>query len=363
MRINHNIPALNSYKKYSSKSNSVAKSLEKLSSGLSINRASDNAAGLAISEKMRGQIRGLDQASSNATDTISLIQTAEGALNETHSALQRIRELTIQAANDTNTTSDRMQIQKEVDQLITSIDDNANNTEFNTKKLLDGSLSFQPAIPEVPSTSSFDFQGGTTGITLADDWVSWVTTWGAEGAKIKLNSGEDVTPPSGLSDMRIALNISFDNGLPTGFELTNGANSIVALYDQTGSSKILSYSCYGVTIDVSQAAYPGFSGYAYQGYVLLYKGHNGSPGTPAIDNSLYTQIGANTGQTIKIDINDMSANSLGIDPLDITTQSNANTAISAVDSAISLVSSERGKLGAVQNRLDHAIANNSNFAH
>ena len=194
MRINHNIPALNSYEKYSSKINSVTKSLEKLSSGSAINRASDNAAGLAISEKMRGQIRGLDQASSNATDTISLIQTAEGALNETHSALQRIRELSVQAANDTNTASDRMQIQKEVDQLISSIDDTANNTEFNTKKLLNGSLSFQPGIPEIPSTSSFDIQGFVTGHTMTDGWFTY-----PGGARIKLNINEDLAYPSGIN--------------------------------------------------------------------------------------------------------------------------------------------------------------------
>ncbi|MGE5380684.1 MAG: flagellin [Methylocystaceae bacterium] len=141
MRINQNIPALNTYRNLSGNQNMVAKSLEKLSSGLRINKAADDAAGLAISEKMRAQIRGLDQASRNAQDGISLIQTAEGALNETHSILQRMRELANQAANDTNTANDRQEIQKEIDQLITEIDRIGNTTEFNTKKLLDGSTS------------------------------------------------------------------------------------------------------------------------------------------------------------------------------------------------------------------------------
>ena len=112
--------------------------MEKLSSGLRINRAGDDAAGLAISEKMRGQIRGLDQAAKNAQDGISLIQTAEGALNETHDILQRMRELAVQAANDTNTGDDRKEIQKEINQLTSEIDRIGNTTEFNTKKLLDG---------------------------------------------------------------------------------------------------------------------------------------------------------------------------------------------------------------------------------
>jgi flagellin len=128
--------------------NTVAsgKGMEKLSSGLRINRAGDDAAGLAISEKMRGQIRGLDQASRNSQDGISLIQTAEGALNETHAILQRMRELAVQASNDTNNGADRGQIGKEIDQLQKEIDRIADNTEFNTKKLLDGTattLSFQ----------------------------------------------------------------------------------------------------------------------------------------------------------------------------------------------------------------------------
>ena len=114
-------------------------SMEKLSSGLRINSAGDDAAGLAISEKMRGQIRGLDIASKNAQDAISLIQTAEGALNETHDILQRMRELAVQSSNDTNTDADRAEIQDEVEQLTTEIDRIGNTTEFNTKKLLDGS--------------------------------------------------------------------------------------------------------------------------------------------------------------------------------------------------------------------------------
>lgn len=141
MIINHNIPALNTYNKLVLNNQGMSKALEKLSSGLRINRAADDAAGLAISEKMRSQIRGLDQASRNAQDGISFIQTAEGALNETHAILQRMRELAVQAANGTYTSQDRSQIQKEIDQLTSEIDRIAGTTQFNTKNLLDGTSS------------------------------------------------------------------------------------------------------------------------------------------------------------------------------------------------------------------------------
>lgn len=139
MVVQHNMSAMNANRMLGITTNSLSKSTEKLSSGYRINRAVDDAAGLAISEKMRGQIRGLNKASSNAQDGISMIQTAEGALTETHSILQRMRELAVQASNDTATDDDRTQIQNEIDQLTQEVDRIANTTEFNTKKLLDGS--------------------------------------------------------------------------------------------------------------------------------------------------------------------------------------------------------------------------------
>src|SRR5699024_8761979 len=140
MIINHNIMAMNAYRNMAINYNMMNRSLERLSSGLRINRAADDAAGLAISEKMRAQIRGLEMAEKNAQDAISLLQTAEGALMETHALLQRIRELSIQAANDTTTLEDRRAIQEEVNALIDELDAIADRTEFNTQKLLDGSF-------------------------------------------------------------------------------------------------------------------------------------------------------------------------------------------------------------------------------
>lgn len=138
MIINHNLNAMNAHRQMSANNVNSGKSMEKLSSGLRINRAGDDAAGLAISEKMRGQIRGLDQASRNSQDGISMLQTAEGGLNETHAILQRMRELATQSANDTNVSIDRKAIQGELNQLTSEITRIGNTTEFNTQKLLNG---------------------------------------------------------------------------------------------------------------------------------------------------------------------------------------------------------------------------------
>ncbi|WP_226643242.1 flagellin [Mesobacillus subterraneus] len=152
MRINHNIAALNTHRQLNNASNGQAKSMEKLSSGLRINRAGDDAAGLAISEKMRGQIRGLEQGSRNAQDGISMLQTAEGALNETHDILQRMRELAVQSSNDTNVTADRSAIDKEFQALATEVTRISDDTEFNKQKLWNG------------TTTGVDFQvGANTG--------------------------------------------------------------------------------------------------------------------------------------------------------------------------------------------------------
>lgn len=140
MVVQHNLSAMNTNRELSTVTSSLSKSTEKLSSGYRINRAADDAAGLSISEKLRSQIRGLDKAASNSQDGISLIQVAEGALNETHSILQRMNELAIQAANDTNVSADRTAIQAEMDQLTSEIDRIQSTTQFNTQNLLDGSF-------------------------------------------------------------------------------------------------------------------------------------------------------------------------------------------------------------------------------
>jgi flagellin len=177
MRINHNMSALNAWRNETLTQGALGKTLERLSSGLRINRAADDAAGLAISEKMRGQIHGLDMASKNAQDGISLIQTAEGALNETHSILQRMRELSVQASSDTNTADDRSQIQKEIDQLVSEIDRISTTTEFNTKKVLTGRLSFNnstsnPSVINQTSINAGSAEDGKFGIQFSNPFAN-----------------------------------------------------------------------------------------------------------------------------------------------------------------------------------------------
>ena len=221
MRINTNVAALNSYNQLNQTNQNMEKSLERLSSGSRINRAADDAAGLAISEKMTSQVKGLAQAQRNAQDGISMIQTAEGALKETHSILQRMRELSVQASNDSNTNEDRNEIQSEMDQLHSEITRIADTTEFNTKELLNGDLA--------------------------------------------------------------------------------------------GSA-----------------------------------------------NALTFHIGANSGQSTTLEIRNMQASGSNLSlsgAVSVTSQANADAAISTIDSAIGEVSSERSKLGAMQNRLEHTINN------
>ncbi len=204
MRINHNLIAINTHRQMGISENSGAKSMEKLSSGYRINRAGDDAAGLAISEKMRGQVRGLGMASRNSQDTISLIQTAEGALAETHEILQRMRELAVQSANDTNTDADRSELQAEVTQLRYEIDRIANTTEFNTKKLLEGSA--KGVAEEVQGTSRMNNNSritiDSTKMNAMMSSVSNDKSWAFDGAYmlIKTNqsfdSGEPIYNPN-----------------------------------------------------------------------------------------------------------------------------------------------------------------------
>ncbi|MEK3935487.1 flagellin [Sporosarcina sp. FSL W7-1349] len=189
MRINHNIAALNTHRQLGANNTQASKNLEKLSSGLKINRAGDDAAGLAISEKMRGQIRGLDMAAKNAQDGISLIQTAEGALNETHAILQRMRELAVQAANDTNVTADRTSIQDELTALTSEINRIAANTEFNTQNLLGGTFSDKTFHIGANSGQAITLTIATmTAAALSIDSISVSNTSGASAAITSINN-------------------------------------------------------------------------------------------------------------------------------------------------------------------------------
>ncbi|TFZ41850.1 flagellin [Soehngenia longivitae] len=191
MRINQNISAMNTYSRLTAANNAKSSSLGKLSSGLRINKAGDDAAGLTISEKMRGQIGGLNQAVRNAQDGISLIQTAEGALNETHSILNRMRDLAVQAANDTNTNDDRTAIQGEIDQLLEEVDRIASNTEFNTQKLFGY---YRASGGSLVSGGKFSgkFQIGANKDQNIEIKISDMTTKGLELRDFKVSGGKVV---------------------------------------------------------------------------------------------------------------------------------------------------------------------------
>ncbi|MEK3992163.1 flagellin N-terminal helical domain-containing protein [Robertmurraya sp. FSL R5-0851] len=370
MRINHNIAALNTYNKLNSASGAQSKSMEKLSSGLRINRAGDDAAGLAISEKMRGQIRGLDQASKNSQDAISMIQTAEGALNETHDILQRMRELATQAANDTNVGDDRSEIQKEINQLTSEVNRIGNTTEFNTRKLLDGNASGATVNGTAGKHTVTFSQNIAAGTTVKVDGVEFTAkASGADITKNEFNIGANV------DEMTRSLADAIQNtSLKDKYSATTTTGGIMTLTQKEGQ---YSATAPTVTEDDTTAT------------VAVAQVTAGAAGK---DGKLTMQIGANGGQTFKIEMLDMRADAQangmklsgsgtvatdsgktavfinnavtnGTDDnaiygaLDVSTAANASAAIDAIDDSIKAVSGERSKLGAYQNRLEHTINN------
>lgn len=212
MIINHNMGAINAQRNMGINSGAASKSMEKLSSGLRINRAGDDAAGLSISEKMRAQIRGLDQASTNAEDGISMIQTAEGALNETHSILQRMRELSVQAGNDTNADTDRSAIQEEINQLTSEINRIGNTTEFNTQKLLNGDKSATGIKTITAGSKEVTAVGASTtigGLTISDDGTNGSILNGIE-IKYVVDSGAAADAAASWSGTELTITVKSD---------------------------------------------------------------------------------------------------------------------------------------------------------
>ncbi|CUH94429.1 hypothetical protein P22_0495 [Propionispora sp. 2/2-37] len=343
MIINHNMSAINTYNRLSANNSAASKSLEKLSSGLRINRAGDDAAGLAISEKMRGQIRGLDQATRNSQDSISLIQTAEGALNETHSILQRMRELSVQAANDTNSVSDRQALQDEMNQLTSEIDRIAGTTEFNTKKLLNGDLK--------GSTDMIKGSGATES-TFANGSVNLLTS----NAKLSTNGKTDVIHVNIVSSSKISSGISAAVISKTSV-LGNVSASKIIISSGKIVLSVQTVTAGGLTLtyNISNATK------LKAGDTITISIQSGALATNG-NNAVTAQIGANAGQVLKIGINAMDSTALGVrdskgNALDITDQKNADGAIYLVNNALEKVSTERSKLGAYQNRLEHTINN------
>ena len=494
MIINHNLNSMNAHRNMSFNTTNTGKAMEKLSSGLRINRAGDDAAGLAISEKMRGQIRGLDQASRNAQDGISLIQTAEGALNETHSILQRMRELSVQSSNGTATDSDRTALQDELNQLTSEINRVGNTTEFNTQKVLNGGMASGDSSKLTEATSAkvelgaitagtiaasttikvdgktFDLGGiVTTGNDAATaEALGNVTSGGvklselvdikngttgleftakSEGSTSKIEFSQVADAALGLAATQAATvgepatverhGLDFATDLTTAdvtiaadstFKVTVGSDSAVDVTLKGGKT----YDTNNTDANVAKAAMQdlikdlnaglqeagldskvSFSLSADNKVQLISEtgkdisvtdgslnltttfGANTlgnveqvvGAGTQGSGFNTKFQIGANTGQSISLNVSDMRASALGITgnagqagftatnsitngtndvkseaALNISTKENASKAIEVIDKAISSVSSERAKLGSVQNRLEHTINNLSTSA-
>lgn len=502
--------AVNSYNSLNKVDNTINKSLEKLSTGLRINRAGDDAAGLAISEKMRGQVNGLNMATRNSQDGISMIQTAEGALNETHSILQRMRELAVQSSNGTNTAEDREALQSEISELKSEIDRIGNTTEFNTQKLLDGTqagvngaegtegisganvfkatkgkLVGVASATDLTATGAFDYtktdalliEGKKVDIQwskyltdddkakLEKDWSGAVTqamgddvaavfekainaaiadsgtgvanvqvtssataqltiesTRKGSESRVELYVGDGATLTAKLSDGvtdAVGSTSVLDNLFGNAAEMAVNAVATSGEYQLTedfnagedyrvvinGHAMQVTNQANGATgdsitdvasnmqVDINSviADYNTSAGYTSDedkikdvevkattdgrivitspsGAVSLEELTKGSTSLEAIGmddasreggatGSMTFQIGANKGQTMSFSIKDMRSSALGIGGIDVSTSTGAQNAITALDKAISTVSSQRAKLGAVQNRLEHTINN------
>lgn len=444
MRINHNISALNAYRQLATNQALGNKSLEKLSSGLRINRAGDDAAGLAISEKMRGQIRGLEMASKNAQDAISLIQTAEGALNETHSILQRMRELAVQSASDTNTEADRAEIQKEIDQLAKELSRISNNTEFNTKNLLGGaftgvfhiganenqnlSLSINAMdaytlglTEDVASVSAKVVSNGATNTAKligADIEGTQYLTEGTYTVEVAANatSGVDITLKDAEGNV-IASKTGYTAAAdPVTLQNSDGTDVITLVYDQamsagdtstiyigasgadlTSGTSIaavevsdkdaladgtytLTIKSDGMNVDIAEitdsdgkvvatydngdtafAANTAYTVTLSDGKTLTFTTGATAPtagetATFTVTNTDYT-AGRSSAAVDSDGDGVLDKEAVAVKGIDVRTQTSANAAITKIENAIEVVSAERSKLGAVQNRLEHTINN------
>jgi flagellin len=339
MRINNNLMAMNTHRQMGVTQNSQSKSMEKLSSGYRINRAGDDAAGLAISEKMRGQIRGLNQASRNAQDGISMIQTAEGALTETHDIVQRMRELAVQATNDTMSTEDRNAIGAELKELTDEIDRIATTTKFNSKSLLNGSL-----------VGSFD--GANSDATMD------------VGAAIATNAVVTAVDVSGASTGAYTFSAAANSTTLTLTDANGIAQNITVGAASAGSQTTLDFSQHGISIDLT--------GIGAATATAIATALNADVITVTGSGSATFGIGANAGETVNVSFGDMRASALGSGGGDdisdritgstaanayVDSSVNAQALITILDDALVDVSTQRATLGANQNRLEHTIKN------
>lgn len=416
LRINHNIPALRALHQLGRTNGVMDKTMERLSTGLRINRAADDAAGLAISQKMDTQVRGLKQANRNAMDGISLIQTAEGALNEVHAMLQRIRELAVQISNGTYDSQDRRAVQDEVKQLQDEIQRISDHIEFNERKLLNGEID-RRAFPNDETVANIislsdTVEPGNYSLVITDVATkALATNTGAvnlgsfpitdahagtiniNGEEVKIEVGD--TADEVFNKLRnlcetVGVNITahtgstagavtkFDNGTylkleakEYGSEYSITINSTnKTLLDHLGlQSEKVSGEDAKATISSAEDGFSSTATVSTRGQVITVTDIDGfemkfeakKAGNVAFNvldaGPLDLQIGANEGQFMEIRIQNLSPQALGIDKINLSTADGAQKAITVVDEAINMISSVRSKLGAYQNRLEHTVAN------
>ena len=407
MVVQHNMQAANANRMLGITSGAQAKSTEKLSSGYKINRAADDAAGLTISEKMRKQIRGLDKASSNAQDGVSSVQTAEGALTEVHSMLQRMNELAVQSSNGTNSSDDRQAIQDEVDQLTTEIDRVAETTKFNEIYLLKGDNSntknvymkghdagLKGSLTDGAKSATFTMDALKTGdkVTIAGKEYSIGSTVAdakktyaaaADGEKVTIDGteytvvGATGTEDAGANKLKVA---SLDAKVKDGSTVSYKTTTVKAMTDADNNgiddddSSIISKDVAESKIKaelltannigtVNQAATVEDANTANgKTSYTIHKGY----ATVADTLSFNLHVGADADMTNKItvDIDTMNSANLGIKGINVKDASGteATYAIDAIADAVAKVSSQRSALGAVQNRLEHTIDNLDNIS-
>jgi len=400
MKINTNMSAIISNKELSKSQDRLSLSLERLSSGLKLNHSKDDAAGMAISQKMKSQLRGLDRAGNNAQDGISVIETTEGALTEITEIVARMRELAVQAASDTNTGSDRDAIQQEMNSLNKEIDRISKDTEFNMQSLLDGNLA-RRAYTDVDGTEvtymSKDIQAGIYTVDILQDPSKANVTGGAvtlttvteemagalkiNGYDIMVNEGDDVqTVMNEIQNACNKTNSTLDT--TAGISITSngyGANAVVSI---SGNDELLTALGLSETIaqgeDVKVNLVTGDTGFpasattTSNGKEVIVKGNGGFEMKFLVDEGaagstvnmdvtnlgmMAVHIGANENQELMIDIPEVTSRTLNLDDINIMTYEFASDAIRKLDEALEFVSNTRSTLGAYQNRLDYSKSN------
>ena len=408
MVVQHNMQAMNANRMLNVTTTTQAKSTEKLSSGYKINRAADDAAGLSISEKMRKQIRGLDQASTNAQDGISAVQTAEGALTEVHSMLQRMNELATKAANGTNSESDRTSIQNEIDQLTTEIDRVAETTKFNETYLLKGNgktstvqitakdagiagtmtgmgtseATFKMEALKNGQTISIGAKGYTVGTTLGT--VTGAVP-GTTGSTVTINGTEYKIGTQTSTIDNTYTQADMKTLIKDGDTVVMGTQTYVAMADSNGdgvgdndASVISADKAYTLINDELRKASSigtdagkeatttktaGSGAYSASNTQITFKVTEGSVQVKqGLQMGLHVGADADGTNKIAFTIDTMDSAGLGVKNLNVVDNSGAKAtyAIDAIADAVAKVSAQRSSLGAIQNRLEHTIANLDN---